>query len=195
MLQKYLLRLIILGPYHGYTTFGGIRLEEKVENPSDDFEQLIHDSYEFISFDRMEDRAKKAKMLIHFRWLCRKRSSVMYRCYMPVFVEIASGSRHYPDIIAAIEKATLHQQGTMPPIMDIDSSNVNSPIEILEIPENLKIDDSRRRRRNSFIRPDLEDKSIYMEDGDESMDTEEKEEKEDAEAAQRNDQEVSNAGV
>ncbi|THU82920.1 hypothetical protein K435DRAFT_871818 [Dendrothele bispora CBS 962.96] len=62
-----------------------------------------------------------------FQWLCRKRSSVMYRCYMPAFVAIASGSRRYQDIIAAIKK------GTMPPIMDIDLSNVNSPIEMSEI--------------------------------------------------------------
>ncbi|THU99185.1 hypothetical protein K435DRAFT_964536 [Dendrothele bispora CBS 962.96] len=78
----------------------------------------------------------------------------------------------------------------MPPIMDIDSSDVNSPIEILEIPENLEIYDSDTGRRNQFTR--------RMDMEDESMDTEEKEEteeKEDAEAAHREEQEVSNVGV
>ncbi|THU99206.1 hypothetical protein K435DRAFT_504195 [Dendrothele bispora CBS 962.96] len=132
MLQKYLQRLMILGPYRrNYVDIDSILpqdLEEK-ENGSD-FAQLIRDSSEFITFDPESwYRNKPGRMLKQFQWLCRKRSSVMYRCYMPAFVAIASGSRRYPDIIAAIEK------GTMPPIMDIDSLNVNSPIEILEMPE------------------------------------------------------------
>ncbi|THU99197.1 hypothetical protein K435DRAFT_777078 [Dendrothele bispora CBS 962.96] len=187
MFQKYLLRLVILGLYHSSPdvtwSVGGNpgRLEEKVENPSDDFEQLIHDSFKFIQFDKHEVRTKKAKMLIHFQWLCCKHSSVMYRCYMPAFVAIASGSRRYPNIIAAIKK---FQEESMLPIMDIDSSNVNSRIEILEIPENLEIYDSDTGRM--FLSMFTEDKSV---------DTEETDKKEDVEAAHREEQEVSNAGV
>ncbi|KAF5369014.1 hypothetical protein D9758_002827 [Tetrapyrgos nigripes] len=122
MLQTYLLRLM-------YLTYISELTDEEPENHSD-FGQLICDGSEFITcVDPDEERT--ARISKRFQWLCHKRSGRMYNYYMPVFVKMASGSRRYPDIIEAIEK------DLAPPILDSGSLDVDSLIEILEIPEKI----------------------------------------------------------
>jgi hypothetical protein len=74
----------------------------------------------------------------------------MNRYYMPAFIAMASGSKHYPDIIAAIEKVSCsaflthrdpdnlsYGQDPTPPILDLSSLDLGFQIEILEVPEEL----------------------------------------------------------
>ncbi|KAF5369015.1 hypothetical protein D9758_002828 [Tetrapyrgos nigripes] len=137
MLQTYLLRLMYLGK--SKNRYIGKLTDEKLENHSD-FGQLICDSSEFITcVGIFEERT--ARMFKRFQWLCHKRSSRMYDYYMPVFVAMASGSRRYPDIIEAIEK------DLAPPVLDSGSLDVDSPIEILEIPEKIILEGPKPARR------------------------------------------------